>query len=201
MINDPDSPLINRAAQGIYPPGDLLSLFIQALEDDLGVRPSRQDNIDLFSLLGFYSEPEIRLAVAPASLVGTLDGLRVSPLQMALAASTLANKGVRTPGQLATSVQTGLSDWAVLPRFQDNTVVFTPESVEAVTSEVLAPQQSFWRFIDMTGNAESTIAWFIGGTPAGWQGTPLVAVVALEDGDSQAADLIGQELLRSAIEH
>jgi len=46
----------------------------------------------------------------------------------------------------------------------------------------------------------STIAWFVGGTPPDWNGAPLVAVVILEDGNPEAADRIGQGLLKSALE-
>ena len=68
-----------------------------------------------------------------------------------------------------------------------------------MTENALIAMQPYWRIVE-DSSSTSGISWFIGGTPSGWEGTPLVAVVALEDGDSGEADFIGQELLKSALD-
>ena len=67
----------------------------------------------LYTALGFYSTPELHLPVAVA---GTPDQpLRLSPLQVALAAAALSHDGLRPPPRLAMAVKTPSQGWVVLP--------------------------------------------------------------------------------------
>jgi cell division protein FtsW (lipid II flippase) len=201
LINDQESPLLNRAAQGIYPPGELLNLFnkIKALE--VRGSPSNQELVDLYNSLGFYSEPDLQLPVSPASEYGKIGNLQLSPLQVALAATTLANNGIRSPGQIAMAVSTKSPEWIVLSPSSDPVKVFSPSLVEQTTSAEMIPRQPYWGNTYEAKSDVSKITWFIGGTTSEWQGTPLIAVIALEDGDSFSANRIGQGLLQSALEH
>jgi len=199
VSEDPEAPLLNRAAQGSYPPGSILAPFIRASETDQGKSLTRQDTVNLYNSLGFYSAPEIRLPVAPSSPYGTVEGLKVSPLQMALAATALANKGMRSPGQLAMAVDTSEQGWIVLPPLTDAIKVFAPPSVEEATVSEMVEKQPYWRFLSSDETGKAPISWFMGGTPPDWNGTPLIAVVALENGNVAAADTIGRGLLKSAL--
>ena len=199
LVNDPDAPLLNRATQGSYPADSVLSLFTRVAGLERSVQPSRQDLIDIFSKLGLYSAPEIYLPVAPASQFGEVENLRISPLQVALAATSLANEGVWTPGQLVSAVQSKNTDWIVLSPSVNAYPIYDPASIKIFTAEATAPKQPYWRIADTEGSSDSSVTWFIGGTPSGWNGTPLIAVIALEAGDIASADFIGQELLMSAL--
>jgi cell division protein FtsW (lipid II flippase) len=200
LIQDPDAPLLNRATQGSYLPGTILSPFIQVKEQEKGAALSKQDVIDLYKMLGFYNQPEINLPVGPASSPGEVEQLRISPLQAALAATTLANEGLMTAGQIVTGIKPLNSDWIVLSPQKNSDRIFDPAAVEEVIQSALVAMQPYWRVTDKDVAATSGVEWFIGGTPSGWEGTPLIAVVVLEDGDLGEADHIGQELLKSALE-
>jgi cell division protein FtsW (lipid II flippase) len=200
LVNDPDAPLLNRATQGSYPADSVLSLFARVAGSERSVQLSRQDLIDIFSKLGLYSAPEIYLPVAPTSQFGEVENLRISPLQAALAATSLANEGVWTPGQLVSAVQSKNSGWIVLSPSVNAYPIFDPATIKIFTAETTVPKQPYWRIADTEGSSDSPVTWFIGGTPSGWNGTPLIAVVALENGDAASADFIGQELLMSALD-
>jgi cell division protein FtsW (lipid II flippase) len=199
LSSDPDAPLLNRAAQGLYPSGSILDLFVRAAEFDNANAINRQELVALFSSLGFYTAPDIRLPVAPVSPFGTVEGLRISPLQLVLAASALANGGIQPSGQIAMAVNTTQQGWVVLPPLSEGKEVFASDSVKAVVSEAMVEKQPYWQALSEGNNSDSNFAWFMGGTPPDWQGTPLVAVVALEDGNLQSAKFIGQELIKAAI--
>jgi cell division protein FtsW (lipid II flippase) len=200
LIDDPDAPLLNRATQGFYPPGNILSLFIRAKELEKGTSLTRGEIIDLYTTLGLYDRPEIILPVGTASMIGEIEQLKLSPLQAALASTSLANEGLMTAGQIVTGIKPQNSDWIILSPQQKLTKIFNPAAVEEVTNDALVTMQPYWRIVDEEVSPNSGIAWFIGGTPSGWQGTPLVAVVALESGDAGEADYIGQEILKSSLD-
>ena len=182
LLSDPKAPLLNRAAQGLYPPESIISLFIHAAELDKGKSLSSPDLVMLYDKLGFYTTPDIRLPVAPVSPFGSLENIRISPLQMAIAAATLANNGFKTPGQIAMAVNTSKQGWIVLPPTSEVVKVFSPSSVAETVSSAMVEKQPFWRDIGKGNIGSTNMAWFMGGTPPGWQGTPLVAVIAIEEG-------------------
>ncbi len=200
LTNNPEAPLVNRAAQGLYPPGSALSIFVRASELDSGKSLDYKDLVNLYNSLGFYTAPDIRLPVAQASPYGTVENLRISPLQMALAVAALANDGIRPPGQIAMAVNTSQQGWIILPPLSEAVEVLTPASVVKTIITEMIEKQPYWRNLSTASVKTTSIVWFMGGTPPGWQGTPLVAVVALENGSLESADKIGQELIRSAIE-
>ena len=147
LIDDPNAPLLNRAAQGLYPAGPAQLPFIAAFkielildnpdpEELLNLSPHTQtcafhlsgesswnpfltngcqETLDgllgltdphayatILEKLGFYSAPMMYLEVAqPPSFPDTLEkisglkNIQLSPLQAAIAASTLTNQGIR----------------------------------------------------------------------------------------------------------
>jgi hypothetical protein len=200
LINDPDAPLLNRASQGAYSAGSILSLFIHAKEIEKGAALTTQDIIDLYKMLGFFEQPQVNLPVGPAPATGNIEQLRISPLQAALAATTLANEGLKSEGQIVSGIKPKNSDWIILSPQNNSIQIFSSSTVDKVTENALVAMQPYWRIVSEDVSSTSGIAWFIGGTPSGWQGTPLIAVVALENGDTEMADFIGQELLKSALD-
>ncbi len=79
--------------------------FIQA--SGFNLWPSQQVTQEWYAALGFYDTPELRLPAAAASSPGS--ELRVSPLQMVLAAATLSSDGIRPAPRLAMAVDTPTS--------------------------------------------------------------------------------------------
>jgi cell division protein FtsW (lipid II flippase) len=90
LLQDPNSPLLDRAAQGLYPPGNALLPFFQTA--DINTSPGLDAAEALYDKLGFRRTIDMLLPVAISSPANTI--LRVSPLQMVLAAATLSNAGI-----------------------------------------------------------------------------------------------------------
>lgn len=194
LLADPHSPLLDRAAQNLYPPGNALQPFLY----EAGLTPrSPPDSLQkLYADLGFYTTPDLRLPVAIASKPeGTL---YLSPLQMALAAAALSHEGIRPAPRLVISVKTPLKDWVVLPTSTRPVNAMDSTHVGAEVQNLMLSGQPFWQWNAGAGQDTKTISWSIGGTLPDWQGSPLAVAVLLEDNNQAWAAYIGQKLLETA---
>ena len=197
LAQDQNTPLINRAAQGMYPPGSALTPFLNSVTSTGGI--TEEQKITLFDNLGFYTSPQIRMPVAIPAQAGEIDHLRISPLQMSLAAGTLSNHGIRIASRIALAVDTSQQGWVILPAIGQSTQVFNSTVADHLASQLAIQNQPFWKWIG-TGNTGADFStWYIGGTIPNWKGTPLVVVVLLEGNDSISAASIGTQLLQTAI--
>jgi hypothetical protein len=194
LLQDPNSPLLDRAAQGVYPPGEALQPFFLAA--GYNVWPPQSIAERLFSSLGFYATPELRLPVAAVSMPGSL--LRVSPLQMVLAAAILSNEGVRPAPRLAMAVDTPTQSWVILPALNDPVTALPSASVAEEAQALMISGQPFWQWNTVVTQANQTFSWSLGGTLPDYQGVPLAVVVLLEENDQNLAGLIGRSLLKVA---
>ena len=190
LARDPAAPLLDRATLGQYAVQPALKPFLQASSgtSDLG---------GLFDKLGFYDMPAADLAVAGPAAHGTVSGLRVSPLQMALAVSALTGSGMRPAPRFAMAIKTTEAGWVILPALEKPASVFSAAAAQRVTTSLAIDGQPFWEYAGLPNN--QSVSWYLGGTLANWQGTPLTIVVALEGDDPSQARLIGQGVLQAAI--
>jgi cell division protein FtsW (lipid II flippase) len=194
LLQDPGSPLLDRAAQSQYPPGDALQPFFQAA--GFNVWPSQSIAGAWYTALGFYVTPELNLPVAAASTPGS--ALRVSPLQMALAAATLSSDGVRPAPRLVMAVDTPAQGWVILPALSEPVTVFASANAADTAQALMVSGQPFWQWNALVTQVNQSFFWSLGGTLPDWQGAPLAVVVLLEENDPGAAVLIGQTLLEAA---
>jgi cell division protein FtsW (lipid II flippase) len=165
---------------------------------------------DLYHLLGFDQQPQIRLPVTlpepitpfpetDLAAIGQADTL-ISPLQMALAAAALSANGERPSPQLATSVNTPLLGWVVLPGGTP-TFMFPPTAVAETTNLLAIADSPFWQVLGSAFTPDGPITWYISGTRASaWQGTPLTLVLVLEELNPARVQSIGEQILRSTIQ-
>jgi hypothetical protein len=195
LLQDLDSPLLDRVAQGLYPPGDALQPFFQTAGYILW--PSQSIAEQMYTDLGFYVTPELSLPVAAASTPGS--ALRVSPLQMALASTTLSNEGLRPAPRLAMAVDTPAQGWVILPAFSEPVIVFPSTSAADTAQALMVSGQPFWQWNARVTQVNQTFSWSLGGTLPAGQGAPLAVVVLLEENDSNWAGFIGQTLLEAAV--
>lgn len=194
LLADPASPLLNRAVQGAYPPGGVLEPFLLAA--GLTDSPSAADLEGLYNGLGFFEAPQVRLPAAEAAAPG--EELRLSPLQMALAAATLSNGGTRPVPRLAVAVNTISEGWVILPTLGEPSAVFLTGPADSAAASYAVGSSPFWQFSASAGTQAEPFTWSLGGTLPGWQGTPVVVVVLLEEDYPELAEYIGLELLESA---
>ncbi len=259
LVNDPNAPLYDRSAMGLYPPGSLFGAFLLANsrgtalqqytildQNNCGLVPvdttlsaaiaagcsqttkelvqskTNSELIDLLDELGFYNPPifpvETLSSQRPgvisdpvAYLTGVKDQetgsvLNVSPLQVALAAATLSNGGVRPAPRLVISVNTPQAGWVMLPPASQPQPVFPVQTANDIALALTASNGTIWQAVSagdkVVGSSWETsqgYAWYIGGTLPGWQGVPLSIAVILEEDDPHRALEMGQSLLQAAM--
>jgi hypothetical protein len=197
LAKDPSAPLLDRATQGQYPVQPALKPFLSAGFANAGAITNTTLG-SLFDKLGFYDTPAVNLPAANPPARGTVTNLRVSPLQMALAAAALTESGARPVPRLAVAVKMATEGWVILPEFKKPTTVFGADATQRATAGLAIEGQPFWEFTGSSAD-QSSITWYLAGTLPNWQGTPLAIVVALEESNPGQARLIGQGVLETAI--
>jgi len=126
----------------------------------------------------------------------TMENLRVSPLQMALAAAAMSNNGIRPPARIALAANTPQQGWVVLPAL-GRSVDALPSPFARETTRELAGENPYWSFVGAAIDTSQT--WYLAGTLPDWSGTPLALVVLLEEDNSFNANKIGKALLEKAL--
>ncbi|MCL5428829.1 MAG: penicillin-binding transpeptidase domain-containing protein [Chloroflexi bacterium] len=259
LSSSQDSPLLNRAVQGAYPPGSALGPFLLAASQMDGVEPTLpaelsfalngrryecarqpQDDeswnelieagcpgalaqlglslggdrlMELFSDLGFYSAPALPLEThaqaAPTSLdrpeaaATGQDDLRVSPLQLAMAACTLSNYGKLVAAQITLAAEQPDGTLEELTQPSSPVEVFNRSAAVSTMQSLAVANLPIW---ELTGQAldeeGKTITWYLAGALSGFTGdeTGRCIVILLESDQPALARSIGRELLLSAIE-
>jgi cell division protein FtsW (lipid II flippase) len=197
LAQDKNAALINRAAQGMYAPGTSLLLFTNTFEQ--AGELSDEQLRALYRGLGFYTTPQARIPTTLAVQEGEIANLRVSPLQMALAAATLSNGGMRPPPRIALAVNTSQQGWVVLPGLSEPVEVFTPEAAKDATSPLVVQNQPYWEWIGRTNPDQGLETWYLAGTVSNWQGSPLSVVVLIEGNYPATIQNVGRELIQEAI--
>jgi len=197
LLSDPDAPLVNRAAQGMYPLGSLLDPLLAALFETSS--PAEDSLSALYADLGFYSAPELHLPVGSASPPAADELPRVSPLQLALAAATFSNAGVRPAPRIALAVDTPAQGWIILPTLTEPQPVLSPERAALIVSALTPADSIQWILSDSAREKEKAFRWFVAGTPSGWQGLPLTLVVLLEEDNEALARAIATRLFADAV--
>jgi hypothetical protein len=197
LNTDPGKPLINRAVQGVYPAGGLIEPFEQALAND-GI-PTQNEPQVVYQTFGFDRSPLLRMPAAEPILEMEGGGLHISPLQLALAAAALSNHGMLPAPRIAAAVETPHEGWIVLPALATPSEAVSAPAADEVAESLAAASQNYWEYTILAADTESIVAWHMAGTLPNWQGTPMVAVVLLENENRALAQRIASELLVDAM--
>jgi hypothetical protein len=197
LSSDPAKPLINRASVGLYPTGTLMEAFTRALIGE--VTPGETALGRAHAAFGFQRTPEVRIQVGEPISDGVLKQLHVSPLQVALAGAALSYQGIVPAPRIATAVNTPSDGWIVLPALGTAFEAVPAAAAQEAATGLISEGQNVWSHIAQATEKETTVTWFIAGTPPNWQASPLVVVVLLEEENPELAEHIGQELLVDAM--
>jgi hypothetical protein len=73
-----------------------------------------------------------------------------------------------------------------------------PSVVNDALSSFIGEGNNYWSHIGEAQSDESSVTWFIGGTPPNWQAAPLAIAVLLEESNQAEVQRIGQRLLLEA---
>lgn len=192
-----DSPLLNRATQGLYPPGEILIPLIQTKFTD--TLPNDEQTLNYYSDLGLFTTPKLRVPVSTHTASNTLNDVRFSPLQIALAAATLSNEGSVPAPRVAIAVNTPEQGWVVLPELGEAREVLQARAANDAATSFIQDGKTYWSYSGLGQAASTSVSWFIAGTPPNWQGTPLVLVAVVEENNPVFVQKIGDELINKAL--
>jgi cell division protein FtsI/penicillin-binding protein 2 len=196
LSQNKDAPLLNRATQGMYPLGTAGAAFSMALRPP--EQPSEDDLLALYHRLGFYTTPDMRMTVASATAGSDLQGLRISPLQTAIAASAISHGGLRPAPRIALSVKTPMQGWVTLAPLGEATRALPEAAADAAARQLAVRSGTYWQWTGQAQAEAQTDTWFMAGTLPNWAGPPLALAVLIEGNYPLAAERIGQQIVQSA---
>ena len=168
---------------------------------------SIEDTLELYQQAGLFMPLTLPLEASQPVAVETASnyyslysgdaGILVSPTQLAIMAATLSNGGKVVSPQIATAYRKLDGDWNLIEVPASPTVVeeFNADEAADLLSSGNLPG---WEISAYALHKEAKISWFVAGTPGDWYGTPVVLVVALEDGSPSAARQLGEQLFLQA---
>lgn len=167
------------------------------------------DVVTLYSDLGLTSQPEIQTeSVEPADFKAVnhmselflTDAVRVSPLQMAVAAAEVTNGGKVVKPTLVLAYQAPGGIWTLISN-ENNGEIVPDLDTKAAVNLLQDGDSPVWSTTAEVVDNEKTVSWYVAGTPSDWQGVPIVIVVALEDASPEQAISIGQALFDDLLTH
>jgi len=174
LIQDPLAPLINRATQGRYPTGELADLpFMQA---------AANPEVDRIA---------IRLPLADTALPN-----EATPLDVAFAAASLSNAGVRPATRLAFSYQHPKQSWQLFPLLGTPTRLLSPSDADSLTSNLQSPHLPIWQVSSTPSDEDLT--WYLAGTLTD-ENPAVTLVLVLEEENLLLAEEMGRTLLMDVI--
>lgn len=197
LAQDPSAPLVNRATQGLYPIGTAMLPLIRAEFGE--TQPTDTELNQFFRRLGLHQAPSLNMPVAFDAENNSARDLRVSPLQVSLAAATLSNQGISPTASIASSVNTLEQGWVVLSAEKQPIEVMQAEAANEAALSFIMEGKPYWSHVGQAkSDHDNFITWLVAGTLPSWNGTPVALVVTLEENNTSLAKRIGENILDAA---
>lgn len=175
---------------------------------DLGDRLGLSGLDAIFNQFQFNNPPDLPInteivaleALADPLLAGIgQENLLISPLQLALAWSTLGNEARMVPPALVTAVQNEAGDWETVgPAAADQTPILSDPTLRALRRELTQDDRVEFSTLVLSGPDGSTNAWYVGLAPA-INPQFVVALVVEESADLAAVEAMGRQMLETAV--
>jgi cell division protein FtsW (lipid II flippase) len=197
LAQNSTAPLVNRATQGLYPIGTALLPLIRAEFGE--AHPTDSELKAYYQKLGLFQAPTINMPVAFDAGNRLTESLKVSPLQMSLAAALLSHDGIMPTPRIATAVNTPNQGWVVLSAEGMPVEVMQAEATNEAARSFIVKGKSLWSHVGQASVDNKTITWLLAGTLPDWKGTPLVLVITLEEDNIILVNHIGDKLLDAAL--
>jgi cell division protein FtsW (lipid II flippase) len=197
LAQDQSAPLVNRATQGLYPIGTATIPLVRAKFDE--EQPAESELKAYYRELGFFQPPALDMPVAFDTGNSSLEPLKASPLQMALAAAALSHEGIIPTPRIATAVNSPEQGWVILSAEGTPREAIQTEAANQAAASFIASGKSYWSHVGQSSRDEDIITWLLAGTLPDWKGAPLAMVVTLEENNTFLASHIGDMLLNAAL--
>ena len=172
-----------------------------AAVDMLYKNATRQTLNNLLARAGLLQSPSLPLLVAPnennVETIGQTP-LTATPLQMAMLAATISSQGSLPAPLLTLSVNKGAQ--RMIFTATRPTPAFTAATARRVADDLSTDGKSTWQSTARVYQDEKAYSWFIGGTTATWQGTPLAVAVILESDNPTLANQMGAAILEAVLQ-
>ncbi len=183
LAQDKSSPLLNRAAQGLYPLGNFLDSLLKGKAD--------------YRALRLFEAPKLNMPLDFGK--ARQEEPRVSPLQLSLIAAALSHDGIKPAPRIATALNSPAQGWVTLALQSEPIQIMSPETARQVSLNRMIKGKPYWRYTAEVKSRDEKVVWLAAGTLPDWGGAPLALIVALEDDNAWAARSIGENLLDAAI--
>ncbi len=194
---DVSAPLVNRATQGLYPIGTALLPLLRAEFGDS--QPTETALNELYQKLGLYQAPLINMPVSFDADNQSAKDIKVSPLQLSLAAALLSHQGIQPVPRIAMAVETPEQGWVVLAAESQPLELIQSRAANEAASSFIVEGKPYWSHTGRAVVDKNPITWLLAGTLPDWGGTPLVLVIALEESNAFLAEQIGNSILDLAL--
>ena len=180
LINDPASPLLNRATFGRYPAGTLASFLP-----------------DGFGSLGIDPVPQMRMPQPAGPTVQAEKTAGFSPLQLALVAGAISSAGTRPAPQIVAAVNTIQNGWVPLEPLSTPVQGLDPAQARRIALQNRLPDLPLWsKVVQVDQGTDEALTWFLGGTLPGESDPPYSVALTLEEDNPVLAEQIGLSILQ-----
>jgi hypothetical protein len=184
-----------------------------------------EDLLNVLDSLGLFTAPSFPVETLSSSRPKTISDaftylsgdradpvsgamLRVSPLQMALAAASLSNEGELLNPRLAMAVENPQGGWVMLPVSGQTQPAGKTQVISNLAAAIADKDLLAWQVVSdtkkpaalqgTTGKA-SGYTWYLGGTLPEWKGATIAVALLLEEDNPQEALSIGHSMLQDAL--
>jgi cell division protein FtsW (lipid II flippase) len=197
LAQNPLAPLINRATQGLYPIGSAMEPLIKAMFGS--AQPTESELTRYYQNLGLFQAPALNIPEVFDSSTRSVKDLKVSPLQVGLAAALLSHDGIMPAPRIATAVNTPEQGWVVLSAEGLPIEVMHSKFAKDAALSFVTKDKSYWSHVGQASLNNNVTTWLLAGTLPDWKGTPLVLVITLEENDAFFAKNIGDKIINAAL--
>jgi peptidoglycan glycosyltransferase len=124
--------------------------------------------------------------------------IQLSPLQVARGSAAFSNEGVIPYPNLALAVNSPEQGWIIFAT-DDPIQILNRTSANQTASFFSRDDFPAWEITSTNFSIEEPIHWYVSGTLPNWQASPMIFVMTLENGNSQAAKLLGREIMQQIL--
>ena len=124
---------------------------------------------------------------------------RVSPLQVAYAASVFSNHGQQAIPQILSAVNTQQEGWVVVSSTESYQVI-SSEEADNMTILLASSEIPGWEMSTQSKDEQGRYSWYAAGTPSNWTGAPIVLVMVSENASAEDLRQAGRAIFSEITE-